>query len=298
MPVRHVLTVGLLAAAGLLSGCTSAPDRTATPAVWVVRDADTTLYITGTVHLLPDGLDWRMGPIRTAMEQASELVTELDPDELERAPATAQAFLYGARTVPLASRFPAELTSDFADMARDLPSLPNMARLDDWAVALLLAQRVAAEAGLDADNGMDGGLIAWFGDAGRPRSGLETAADQFGQFDAIPAQEQRRALVEMMRNIANGTADDRMMATVDAWARGDIDALAAIITREAAKGPETYRLLLTVRNARWADQLDARMDRPGVVLVAVGAGHLAGPDSLLAQLAARGWTATRLTAKP
>ena len=101
-----------------------------------------------------------------------------------------------------------------------------------------------------------------------------------------------------MRNIANGTADDRMMATVDAWARGDIDALAAIIERDAAKGPETYRLLLTVRNARWADQLDARMDRPGVVLVAVGAGHLAGPDSLLAQLAARGWTATRLTAKP
>ncbi len=298
MPVRHVLQVGLLAAAGLLSGCTSAPDRTATPAVWVVRDADTTLYITGTVHLLPDGLDWRTGPIRTAMEQAGELVTELDPDELERAPATAQAFLYGERTVPLSSRFPAELASDFADMARDLPSLPNMARLDDWAVALLLAQRVATEAGLDADNGMDGGLIAWFGDAGRPRSGLETAADQFGQFDAIPAQEQRRALVEMMRNIANGTADDRMMATVDAWARGDIDALAAIIERDAAKGPETYRLLLTVRNARWADQLDARMDRPGVVLVAVGAGHLAGPDSLLAQLAARGWTATRLTAKP
>jgi uncharacterized protein YbaP (TraB family) len=268
--------------------------RNAAPAVWAVRDADTLLYITGTVHLLPDNLDWRNGPIVAAMADADALITELSPDELARVGKTARPFLYGTSSEAIAARFPAELRDDYAEIAGSLPAVPDMARLDDWAVALLLAQIVAARAGLEADNGMDSALIDAFADAGKPRSGLERAADQFGQFDAIPPAEQRRALTEMMRNIAEGMADDRLNATIDAWARGDMDALAAIIARDARTSPETYRLLLDVRNERWADQLAARMAKPGKLLVAVGAGHLAGPDSLIAKLAARGLKAERL----
>jgi hypothetical protein len=52
--------------------------------------------------------------------------------------------------------------------------------------------------------------------------------------------------------------------------------------------PDTYRMMFTERNERWADWIRARMQQPGTLFVAVGAGHLAGPDSLLVQLAERG----------
>lgn len=296
MPRRRfrLALLAFIGGAAVTSGCSPEPQRQATPAVWMARDADTILYITGTVHLLPDDIAWTNGPIVGAMAAADELVTELSPQEIAGVALTARPYLYGAQAQPLADRFPADLRDDFTRIERSLPDVPDEARLDDWAVALLLAQLVAARAGLEGDNGMDEGLIAAFGDQRKRRSGLESAADQFGRFDAIPPDEQRRALIELMRHIAGGTADDRMREMVEAWANGDVAALAAIIARDAAKGPATYRLLLTERNARWAMQLEQRMAQPGTVLVAVGAGHLAGPDSLIAMLAARGIRAERL----
>jgi hypothetical protein len=58
--------------------------------------------------------------------------------------------------------------------------------------------------------------------------------------------------------------------------------------------PDTYRMMFTERNERWADWIRGRMQAPGTVFVAVGAGHLAGPDSLLVRLAERGIPSQRV----
>jgi uncharacterized protein YbaP (TraB family) len=58
--------------------------------------------------------------------------------------------------------------------------------------------------------------------------------------------------------------------------------------------PETYRMMFTERNARWADWIRARMQTPGTVFVAVGAGHLAGKDSVLVRLAELGIASQRV----
>ncbi|RZL56533.1 MAG: TraB/GumN family protein, partial [Sphingomonas sp.] len=50
----------------------------------------------------------------------------------------------------------------------------------------------------------------------------------------------------------------------------------------------------TDRNARWATWIKQRMARPGTVFIAVGAGHLAGPESVQAQLAKLGVKAERV----
>jgi uncharacterized protein len=94
--------------------------------------------------------------------------------------------------------------------------------------------------------------------------------------------------------MAEERADVRLRATVDAWARGDLDALAALIARDAGDAPGAHQLLLVKRNRKWADWVALRLERPGTVLVAVGAGHLAGPDSLIALLGARGIRVERL----
>ena len=53
----------------------AAPLPDANPALWVVRDADTTIYLFGTFHLL-DGRPWFNDEVRTAFDASDELVME------------------------------------------------------------------------------------------------------------------------------------------------------------------------------------------------------------------------------
>ena len=81
-----------------------------------------------------------------------------------------------------------------------------------------------------------------------------------------------------------------------AWSAGDVERLAALLNEDEddSPGPGAAPLLFTERNANWARWIEARMARPGTVFIAVGAGHLAGPDSVQAALAAHGLRATRV----
>ena len=284
-----------LLAALLLGACSGPIRQDATPAVWAVRSSGTTIYLTGTVHLLPDGVEWRNGPITTAIDDADELVTELAPEELARAAQVMRLFSHGDGPIQPRERFDIDLRDDYVALeGQELSVVPGMAALDDWALALMLARVNADRAGLRPANGVDGALIETFAAAGKPQLGLETAEDQFGAFDAIPLPEQRIMLNRLMRDMAEGRADDRLRATVGAWSRGDMEALAEIIARDARDAPAANRLLLGDRNRKWADWVERRLNQPGTVLVAVGAGHFAGPESLLAMLEQRGIKAERL----
>jgi uncharacterized protein YbaP (TraB family) len=85
-----------------------------------------------------------------------------------------------------------------------------------------------------------------------------------------------------------------MVAMQDAWAQGDQTIFVRMLGQLKADAPTAYRMMFTERNGRWADWIGARMQTPGTVFVAVGAGHLAGADSLLVRLAQRGIESTRL----
>jgi uncharacterized protein YbaP (TraB family) len=58
--------------------------------------------------------------------------------------------------------------------------------------------------------------------------------------------------------------------------------------------PELFEGLVVKRNAAWTRWLKQRLDRPGTVLFAVGAAHLAGPQSVQKMLAASGLQAKRV----
>ena len=56
------------------------------PALWKVADDDTTVYLFGTIHALPEGKDWYSGTIAKAFDASGELVTEI-PAGAENDPA-------------------------------------------------------------------------------------------------------------------------------------------------------------------------------------------------------------------
>src|SRR3954454_4083713 len=78
--------IGILAAAAIAaaspalppaSGPTAASRATnADPAIFVVRDADTTVYLFGTFHALDSKTEWFNDQVKDAFEQSDELVLE------------------------------------------------------------------------------------------------------------------------------------------------------------------------------------------------------------------------------
>ena len=87
----------------------------------------------------------------------------------------------------------------------------------------------------------------------------------------------------------------RLRELVDAWKNGDTTVIARLESVELKKdSPALYKSLIVDRNKAWAQILAKRLRAPasGTSIVAVGAGHLAGPDSLQKQLQSLGFTVT------
>ncbi|MBX9882587.1 MAG: TraB/GumN family protein [Sphingomonas sp.] len=274
------MRAGLLALL-LLAGC--AREMPARPALYVLRDADTTIWLLGTVHFLPPGVRWETPAVKRAIADSAMLVGEL-PGDADASTAFAQAS-EGRGLPPLAARVPPGDQARLKAAMKDCGGA-RLDRLKSWAAALVLSACGAAAAGGDPEHGVESVLARRF--AGRSRLGLETVAGQFALFDGLGETDQRRLL---RASLAAG-ADYR--ALLGAWTAGDEARLAALIARSFAGAPTLKATLLDQRNARWSAWIGDRMRKPGKLLIAVGAGHLAGSGSVIARLRAAGFRIERV----
>jgi hypothetical protein len=286
--------------AGLaLAGCATQPAQgpaaaqAARPALWRVADADTTIYLFGTIHALPQGTTWRTAAIDQAMAASDELVTEIRlTDQMAVAAAFARIGL-ASGLPPVLERVPegrrAELRTALEGTGLPVAALD---RLKTWAVAVTLAGVLFQRAGLDPELGVERELTAAFTQRGATLSALETAEEQFGFFDSLPEEAQRQFLVGVLESPEEiRTQFDRMLG---AWRGGDTRAIGRTFNEEETMSANLREILLTRRNGRWAEWIQRRLERPGTVFVAVGAGHLAGRDSVQDFLERRGLRARRI----
>ena len=168
-----------------------APPIQAHPALWKVSDHDTTIYLFGTIHLLPPGIDWLNGPLAYALDHSDTLMTEL-PD---LPPGDVAAALLRHGTLPAdqnlrqlmnekqRGQFEAELT------ALGLP-LSIFDRKKAWVAAATLPILQLQKAGYNLESGAENSLTKRATQLGKARGGLETADFQFGQFDVLSDAQQ------------------------------------------------------------------------------------------------------------
>lgn len=266
----------------------------ADPALWVVRDADTTIYLFGTVHVLRPGLSWFDEAVKEAFDASDELKIEvvLPENTAELAPRFIAAGSYPAGTTLSSRMTPEQLASYQAGLQRFGIPAAALDPYEPWFVGLQLAQGLYAAMGMSPDSGAEKTLTTAAAAAGKPVSGFETVDDQLGFFDGTPESEQISGLIMFfdrapeMRGMV-----DRLLTS---WTEGKPEDTAAVMNEGMENSPETVRILLTDRNRRWAESIQARMEQPGTVFVAVGAGHLAGNNSVQTFLAERGLTAERI----
>jgi uncharacterized protein YbaP (TraB family) len=264
----------------------------ARPALWRLSDADTTVYLFGTIHALPPGVTWLEGPVAQAFAASGELVTEI----VENGPEQMQASVIDRAVLPPKQSLRAMLNAkDRAAFERALAAnrLPLTAfdRFEPWYAAIALATLPLLRDGYAMENGVEAQLDARARAAGVPRSALETADYQLALFDGLPLAVQKRYLRQVVEAMPDLRAD--LDAMVSEWKRGNPEKLAELVN-EQEDDPALMEALLVNRNRIWADWIKARMDRPGTVFIAVGAGHLAGRQSVQDFLAAKGFTITRV----
>ena len=289
-----------VAALGLSLALISAPaeakaPHSARPALWAVADADTTIYLFGTIHLLPQNYQWRTTKFDQAVTGSQELVVETIVDE--KNPQALMAALAGLAfskgLPPIDQRVPPEKRAalEAAIQKSGIPR-PVFDQLETWAAAFMLLGNQFKEMGLKGEEGVETVLRSAFTTQGKKIGELESNVQQLGFFDTLPESAQR-ALLEGSIEQTDAFNED-FDAMLKSWSRGDVAGIARSFDRDLASSPILAQALIKQRNANWSKWIEQRMAQPGAVMIAVGAGHLAGKDSVIELLEKDGFRVKRV----
>jgi len=164
-------------------------------------------------------------------------------------------------------------------------------RFQPWFVATLLLQLELAKRGFDPALGIEQQLAGRAVADRKPIMGLETPAQQFAVLSGLSLADQKRFLLMTLDESAQ--ADAELEQLLAAWRKGDITALAALLSDEFERFPQLYRPLTEDRNRAWVGQLGDLLDDRDDYLVVVGALHLVGRNSVVDLLRQRGYTVTQ-----
>jgi uncharacterized protein len=289
---RVVAALGLSLLLGTAAAQARAP-QAAKPALWEVKDTDTTVYLFGTIHLLPQNTQWRTAKFDAAVANAQQLVVETIIDEKDPTKImSAMARLGMADGLPpLLNRVPPAKRPVLA-AAMKKNGLPPQAldRMKTWAAAFILLGSKFRELGLGG--GVEGVLKGAFSAQGKPIGELESNIEQLTFFDKLPEAAQRKLLEGAIED--NKAMNAEFGGMLQAWTRGDIQGIARTFDRDLSESPAMQQALIRKRNANWSKWIEQRMSQPGAVMIAVGAGHLAGQDSVVEMLKKDGYKVRRL----
>jgi uncharacterized protein len=280
-----------------LLGSLNAPALTAQAAspVWAIRGAHSTVYLAGSVHLLPAQDATLPAAFDRAYADSAKLVMELDLGKLDPLAAAGWMLEHGAlpagttlRAVIGEERY-LRVSAAAGDLGLPAQVLDTQA---PWVVGIELADLEYLHLGFDPQQGVEQQLVRRAQADGKPTAGLETIDEELGGLERLPQQDQLRLLDQTLSDLKESPAE--LQEILSAWRRGDAGKLAALLSREYRTFPALYRPLVTVRNERWLPQIEQLLRGPDNCLVIVGSLHLVGEGGLLELLRRDGFAPTQL----
>lgn len=258
------------------------------PALWVIKDADSTLYLFGSVHVLRPTTGWASPRVNAAFDSATDVWFEItNPEDQAAMMPLIQQYGLSPQT-PLSSRLTPEELAQLDVAAKTIgASAAQLDPLKPWLAALSLSVAPLVKAGYDPQSGVELALKARAQAAGKRLHGFETLEKQVGMLATLPDDVQLEFLRETLKDFDE--AVEMLDSMVEAWAKGDVQALDRIVVEEMkTDAPELYKVLLVDRNTDWANQIQTLLQGSGTAFIAVGAAHLTGDDSVQSILQSRG----------
>jgi uncharacterized protein YbaP (TraB family) len=274
------------------------------PAIWKLSDEDTTIYLFGTIHLLPAGFEWRNAQFNRIVDEVDTLVLESsEEDAMASLAALAPKMQSVNASRPATSqRLSPMLRTNWRQMVessgRVFDEVDNM----PLPLAMLGFDSGGEDSGLSRHElGVESVLQAEFMASGRPVTSIENHGAVMLSLMRI---DDAPILAELSAELARwpGAVQPGQRAAPmrqdwsmeHAWAQGQIDPDFDLGLGSGKVGAAFQRVLLARRNERWSYWLKSRLDQPGTILVAVGAGHFEGRRSVHYFLQQRGLAAERI----
>jgi uncharacterized protein YbaP (TraB family) len=260
--------------------------------MWVVKDADSTIYLLGTFHLTKPDMNWRSDKINAAFESSDELWLEASVHGDE---ASLQKLVlkhgFDPRH-PLSGKLSGDDWAKVQSTA-ELAGVPVQAveQMRPWLAALTVIVAPLMKQGYDPKQGADRQLEESALSGNKIVKTFETPEQQLLLFSSLPEQLEIKFLAQTLDDIAAGPTYVDGMAR--AWLAGNTGELETMtLDRMKTGAPELYDAMFVRRNLDWSNQIATIMKGAGTSFVAVGAGHLVGDQSVPAILAERGFTVT------
>lgn len=267
------------------------------PAIWTLADDDTTIYFFGTIHALPENFAWRNAKLDEVIKASDILYLEIADDGFEVMRFIGMLGRLGVNLdhPTIRERIDPDLHDEFEAVLAKIP-IPESGfdNLDSWLAAILIYEFTDEEY---ADSeGADEQLQAIFDADGKPVRSLESGIEHYGFFDAL-SEAAQIAFLESMLSDDGDDADNYNQMIVD-WAAGNVIAMDDddfFDGIDPAIVAEFNKAILDDRNARWVVEALRLLDEEqGTFLIAGGAAHFAGENSVIDMLEKQGFSVPRV----
>lgn len=280
----------------LLGSLTLQPrDASAAAPVWTVRGAHGTVYLAGSIHLLPANDASLPAAFERAYSDSTILVMELDLGKLDPQDLASwmqQHGMLSADTTLLAVLGEPRYTRVAAAAAGLGVPMSLLERQSPWLIGVELAEFEYGHLGFDPAQGVEEQLLRRAQADSKPTGGLETVDEELGGLERLPRAEQLQMLDQTLAELKDTESDLRV--ALSTWRRGDAAQLATLLSKDFREFPTLYRPLVTDRNQHWLPQIEQFLQQDRNTLVVVGALHLVGRGGLLELLRHAGYQPVQL----
>jgi uncharacterized protein len=281
------------------AGCSEEPmsQISAGPALWKVESGGNkyvggTVYLFGTFHILPADVEWKTPVVMDALSGADFLVTEADTSDPNALAAIIQEYAINPGDKPLASYFTKKEAKEIDAVLNDLGlSIESASIYRPWFVALQASLVQMTKLGFDPAKGVEEVLRDEASASGKQFGYLESGADGILALAGHNDEIQSKMLLTTIEDLK--VMDGALQAMLAAWATGDDVALDDLMNSSMASSPELIEAILFERNRKWIPKIEAMARREEHYFIAVGAAHLAGSNSVVEMLKAKGYVVTR-----
>jgi len=262
------------------------------PALWVAKNGSATVYLFGTIHVLPADAQWMDDAIQKALSASQEIWTEADISNLSKSVSAIRHYGLHADH-PTETMLPPRFRARYRQQV-ELSGLPPalIAQAQPWLVEILLSAAAMQRTGA-LGLGVEANLMSYAHTHHLSTPNFETLDEQFAMMSDMPKEAQITSLEEQI-NEWDG-AGEQFRALLVAWKSGDVDGLDRLTNQDMRHHDEmVWTELILRRNERFVAKIEDRLQGTGTAFVAVGAAHLCGSTGVPSLLKARGFAVTRI----
>ena len=258
--------------------------------LWSAEKGNNTIYLLGSIHLLPREIEELEKAIESSYADAKIIVFETNIDSLSDPAFEAKVTNIGL--LPPGQTLEQHVSKQtYALLQQKVHQLGLQVEIFNqfkpWLCALTLTSMELQNLGFNPNYGIDKHFFDRAKQDGKELRFLETTDDQLMLFTEMSKQEEDLFLAKVLQEL--GSMRSQVVEMIDAWKSGDSDKLASMVKAEFEGYPEIYARMLVERNQKWIKHIEDFSGQDGNSLVVVGAAHLVGDDSILELLKKKGF---------